>query len=71
VSRQLARTRTAVREDVERQLRDAGLNDQAVGECFAAVAADPGPIDLADLLPPDEGKKPAATRSSSREKTLP
>jgi RNA polymerase sigma-70 factor (ECF subfamily) len=71
VSRQLARTRTALRDDVERQLRAAGLDEQAIGECFAAVAADPGPIDVADLLQPDEGKKPAATRSRSREGSLP
>ena len=30
VSRQLARTRAALRDDVERQLREAGLNDAAV-----------------------------------------
>ena len=39
-----------MRDDVERQLREAGLNDAAVAECFAAVAADPGPLDVADLL---------------------
>ena len=64
VSRQLARTRAALREDVERQLRDAGLNDAAVGECFAAVAADPGPLDLADLLQPAESKNPVGGRST-------
>ena len=63
VSRQLARTRVALREDVERQLREAGLNDAAIGECFAAVSADPGPLDLADLLQPDEGKNPVGGRS--------
>jgi len=65
VSRQLARTRATLRDDVERQLRDAGLNDTAVTECFAAVAADPGPLDLADLLAPAEGKNPVGGRSRS------
>ncbi len=61
VSRQMARTRAAVRDDVVRQLRDAGLNDAAVSECFAAVAGDPGPLDVTDLLAPSEqesGRRP-------------
>jgi DNA-directed RNA polymerase specialized sigma24 family protein len=65
VSRQLARTRAALRQDVERQLREAGLNDAAIGECFAAVSTDPGPLDLADLLQADDGKNPVAGRSRS------
>jgi RNA polymerase sigma-70 factor (ECF subfamily) len=65
VSRQLARTRAAVRDDVVQQLREAGLNDDAVSECFAAVAGDPGPLDLADLLAPSGGKNPAGGRSRS------
>ena len=51
VSRQLARTRRAVRAAVERELRDdAGLTEAQVAECFASVAADPGPLDLQPLL---------------------
>jgi RNA polymerase sigma-70 factor, ECF subfamily len=65
VSRQLARTRAALREDVERQLRESGLNGQGVAECFAAVAADPGPLDLAELLEPVQSKNPLADRSRS------
>ena len=65
VSRQLARTRAALRADVERQLRDAGLNDDAIAECFAAVAGDPGPLDLTDLLEPADGKNPVGGRSRS------
>jgi RNA polymerase sigma-70 factor (ECF subfamily) len=64
VSRQLARARTSLREDVERQLRESGLNDDAVAECFAAVAADAGPLDLAELLGP-ESKNPVGERSTS------
>ena len=65
VSRQLARTRAALRADVVRQLRDAGLNDGAIAECFAAVAGDPGPLDLTDLLEPADGKNPVGGRSRS------
>jgi RNA polymerase sigma-70 factor, ECF subfamily len=51
VSRQLSRTRRAVRAAVERELRDdAGLTEAEVAECFASVAADPGPLDLQPLL---------------------
>jgi RNA polymerase sigma factor (sigma-70 family) len=63
VSRQLAKARRAVRADVEQQLREAGLNDAAVAECFAAVAADPGPLDLTDLLEPAGGKNHETSRS--------
>ena len=62
VSRQLAKARKTVRADVERQLRAAGLNDAAIAECFTAVAADPGPLDLTDLLEP-AGKTHGTGRS--------
>jgi RNA polymerase sigma factor (sigma-70 family) len=53
VSRQLARTRRAIREDVERQLRDLeGLNDGQIDECFASAIDDPGPIDLQEVFEP-------------------
>ena len=64
VSRQLAKARKTVRADVEQQLRDQGLNDAAIAECFAAVAADPGPLDLTDLLEPAGGKNPETGRST-------
>jgi RNA polymerase sigma-70 factor, ECF subfamily len=63
VSRQIAKARKAVRQDVERQLRDAGLNDAAITECFAAVSSDPGPLDVMDVLEPAGGKNPDAGRS--------
>jgi RNA polymerase sigma-70 factor (ECF subfamily) len=51
VSRQLARTRRAIRDDVERELREeAGFTDAQIAECFASVAADPGPLDLMPLF---------------------
>jgi RNA polymerase sigma factor (sigma-70 family) len=63
VSRQLGKARKSVRADVERQLREAGLNDAAIAECFATVADDPGPLDVADLLEPAGGKNPDPGRS--------
>ena len=51
VSRQLARTRRVIRDDVEHELREeAGFTDAQIAECFASVAADPGPLDLMPLF---------------------
>jgi RNA polymerase sigma-70 factor (ECF subfamily) len=50
-SRGLARSRKAIRQAIERQLRDdAGLNDHQISECFASVADDPGPLDLKQVI---------------------
>jgi RNA polymerase sigma-70 factor (ECF subfamily) len=50
-SRHLARTRRAIREDVERQLRQGGMGEAEVEECFASVVDDAGSLDLAEILP--------------------
>ena len=51
VSRQLARTRKAIRTFVERWLRDdAGFSDAQIAECFATATSDAGTIDLDRLL---------------------
>jgi RNA polymerase sigma factor (sigma-70 family) len=51
VSRQLARTRRAIRADVERALNEVGgLGPTEIAECLAAVTADPGPLDLTRLF---------------------
>jgi RNA polymerase sigma-70 factor (ECF subfamily) len=51
VSRQLARTRRTIRDDVERQLRDIErLSDDQIVACFASVADDPGPLDLNQVI---------------------
>ena len=50
-SRHLARTRRAIREDVERQLRQNGMGEAEVAECFASVVDDAGSLDLAEILP--------------------
>jgi RNA polymerase sigma-70 factor len=53
VSRQLARTRQTIRDDVERRLRQQhGLDDAALAECFQSVVDDAGSLDLAELLTP-------------------
>lgn len=51
VSRQLARTRRAIRKDIEEYLRSqAGLTPDEVSRCFESTAADAGPIDLGRML---------------------
>ena len=50
VSRQLTRTRRAIRDAVERRLRGEGLGDAEIAECFESASADPGDIDLNRLL---------------------
>ncbi len=50
-SRQLARTRRAIRDDVEGQLREGErLSDDQIAACFASVADDPGPLDLKQVI---------------------
>jgi RNA polymerase sigma-70 factor (ECF subfamily) len=65
VSRQLARTRRLIRNDVERILADEGLSEAAIAECFAAVVEDAGPLDLGRLL-----RKESALDRSKEEKEL-
>jgi len=69
-SRQLARTRRAIRADVEAELKtNAGLSDAEIAQCFASVAEDAGTLDLGRLLdverPAEPARKnPAPDRSS-------
>lgn len=64
-SRHLARTRRALREDIEHQLRaDAGLTGAEIAECFQSVMDDTGSIDLNDMLATAaEGKRSGRGRS--------
>jgi RNA polymerase sigma-70 factor len=63
-SRHLTRTRRAIREDVERQLRNAeGMSEVEVAECLASVMDDAGTLDLAEILPAPR-KNPAPDRST-------
>jgi RNA polymerase sigma-70 factor (ECF subfamily) len=51
VSRRLARTRRAVRAEMERWLRsDQGLGDAQIRECFAGALGDTGSLDVGELL---------------------
>jgi len=66
-SRNLARTRRAIREDVEQQLRQAGMSEAEVAECFASVSADPGPLDLTEILPgPRKNARPERSTTEER-----
>ena len=64
VSRQLAKTRRVIREDVERRLRDErGFSKAEIDECFASIVDDAGNLDLGEWL----GTARAATaRNPSR-----
>ena len=65
VSRQLAKTRKAIREDVERRLRDErGFSKVEIDECFASIADDAGNLDLNEWL---GCKKSGPDRSLSEE----
>ncbi|MGE0461485.1 MAG: RNA polymerase sigma factor [Vicinamibacterales bacterium] len=64
VSRHLSRARKALREDVERQLRESGLGTDAIEQCFAAVVADAGEMDVADLLGSEPTRKNAVLERS-------
>jgi RNA polymerase sigma-70 factor (ECF subfamily) len=62
-SRRLARTRGEIRTAIEHQLKSEGLSRREIGDCFASVAADAGPLDLGQVL----GRDPAAV--AARKKT--
>ena len=64
VSRHLSRTRRRLREEIDRELREmAGLSRVQIAECLACAAADPGPIDLADVFKPAGRGHPVTERS--------
>jgi RNA polymerase sigma factor (sigma-70 family) len=50
VSRHLSAARKAIRRDVERRLRDAGLDGDEIARCFEYVTEDVGTLDLDRLL---------------------
>jgi RNA polymerase sigma factor (sigma-70 family) len=60
-SRQLNRTRRALRENVEQQLRvEQRLTEAEISQCFASVAADPGPLNLGSMLSGESERKESA-----------
>jgi len=69
VSRNLARTRAAIRTAVERYLADeGGLDGAEIDACFASVSADTGPLDLGEVVDGHaERKKPRSDRSQEEQ----
>ena len=68
VSRQLTRTRRAIRDDVERRLRTGhGLGDREIEECFASVIDDAGSIDLGEMLASGGDRKKSGVDRSTNE----
>jgi RNA polymerase sigma-70 factor (ECF subfamily) len=67
-SRQLARTRAAIRTAIEHQLKAEGLSRVEVGECFASVSEDTGPLDLKLVI--GEAAAHACAATPSRKKSV-
>jgi RNA polymerase sigma-70 factor, ECF subfamily len=66
VSRQLAKTRKAIRADVEKRLQqDHGFAKAEIEECFASIADDAGNLDLSEWL--DTSRKKSDVDRSIRE----
>jgi RNA polymerase sigma-70 factor, ECF subfamily len=65
VSRQLARTRRTIRDDVERRLRvECGFSAEQIAVGFELAAEEPGALDLSRLLTAESHRKdPAPDRS--------
>jgi hypothetical protein len=66
VSRQLARTRKALRDGIETKLqRDQGFSAAEVRECISSLIDDAGTLDIAQLLTPR--KKSPGDRSNDKD----
>ena len=70
ISRQLARTRKAIKTAVEGELRRAGLDEAAVADAFQAAARDPGVLDLRKLMDEQQPRKEFAFDRSREGKGL-
>ncbi|MEQ1912900.1 MAG: sigma factor-like helix-turn-helix DNA-binding protein, partial [Vicinamibacterales bacterium] len=69
VSRQLSKTRATIRGGVEERLcTEHGLGEAEIAECFASLAADAGPLDLAELLATTESPTGVETSRSDARK---
>jgi len=68
VSRQLAKTRRAIRGDVERRLKaDHGFSPGDIAECFESIVDDAGNLDLADWLDTGHARKKSGADRSMNE----
>ncbi len=72
VSRQLSRTRRAVRAAVEGELRAGGLNDAQVQRCFECATEDAGPMDLAEMFAslPRRSSEAEAGKKSPQDRSI-
>ena len=68
VSRRLAQTRKAIREDVERRLHAVGFDDAQIARCVASATADAGPLDVQTILGVEPGRKESPLVRSQEEK---
>jgi RNA polymerase sigma-70 factor len=68
VSRHLAQTRKAIREDVERRLRAVGFDDAQIARCVASATADAGPLDVQTILGVEPARKESPVVRSQEEK---
>ena len=68
VSRHLARTRQAIRDDVNRRLRAMGFSDAQIARCITTATADAGPLDVQTILGVDSGRKEVPVVRSQEEK---
>ena len=68
VSRHLAAARKAIRLDVGRHLREAGLGPDQIARCLQSVTEDAGPLDLAQLLGAVDARNPGSV--VQRERTV-
>jgi RNA polymerase sigma factor (sigma-70 family) len=59
-SRQLARTRRAIRVDIEAELREGGLNEAQLAECIESAIDDTGSLDLGRMLGAGAARKESA-----------
>jgi hypothetical protein len=67
VSRQLTRTRRAIREAVERRLKsEHRFSSAEIDECFESIVDDAGQLDIGnwlDTVPPSPGSGAASKKS--------
>jgi RNA polymerase sigma-70 factor (ECF subfamily) len=64
VSRQLAKARAAIRDDVEDELSAAGLTPEEIDYCFELVTEDAGAMDLSHMIGDAERKNAEMDRST-------
>jgi RNA polymerase sigma-70 factor (ECF subfamily) len=56
-SRQLSRTRRMIRQSVEQDLRNQGLNDAQIQRCFECASEDVGSLDVTEMFAAEGGRK--------------